>query len=194
MAIYDFFVSRNNSANALTYTGHVGRLFYNDSTGVIRLSDGVTPGGVSVPYTIATPTTVGGIKAGPGANVSVDGLLTIDTTGLPLAIGNIQIVDTTISAVNANADVIIQANGTGNVRLVGNVEFHTTSNSSAPAFFKADNQGRITISVPASDAFNGAVKIIGSATGNVITPLNTGVMLHVTGNQDDVFRAYTMTV
>lgn len=194
MAIYDFFVSRNNSANLETYTGHVGRLFYDDSTGIIKLSDGVTPGGVSVPYTIATADTVGGIKAGPGANVSVDGVLTIDTTGLPLAIGNIQIIDTTISAVNADADVILQANGTGNVELVGNVEFHTTSDPNSRAFFRADNQGRITTLVPIADTLTGAFRIVGSDTGNVSVPINTGVMLHVTGHQDDVSRIYNDSI
>lgn len=46
MAIYDFFLSRNNAAsNPANYIGHKGRLFYNDADGLFRLSDGVTPGG-----------------------------------------------------------------------------------------------------------------------------------------------------
>lgn len=46
MAIYDFFLSRNNAASTpANYIGHKGRLFYNDADGLFRLSDGVTPGG-----------------------------------------------------------------------------------------------------------------------------------------------------
>ena len=68
MAIYDFFLSRNGSPSitADNYVGHVGRLFYDSANGIIKISDGVTPGGLSIPYTIASSSVVGGIKAGPG--------------------------------------------------------------------------------------------------------------------------------
>lgn len=45
MAIYDFFLSRNNGATAETHVGHAGRLFYDSEDGLFRLSDGTTPGG-----------------------------------------------------------------------------------------------------------------------------------------------------
>ena len=45
MAIYDFFLSRNNNVTAETYVGHEGRLFYDSEDGLFRLSDGSTPGG-----------------------------------------------------------------------------------------------------------------------------------------------------
>lgn len=191
MAIYEFFTSRNNGTTADTYVGQAGRLFYDGITGVLKISDGVTPGGANIQLPVATTTLLGGIKAGPGANVSVDGTLTIDTSGLPLGIGNLSFVDTTISAVNANADVIIEANGTGNVELVGNIHFHTTaSGGTGTPFFNASSDGQITILVPASDPAAGAVKIIGSQSGRVFPPLNTGVMLQLTGNNNDPSRFY----
>ncbi len=192
MAIYDFFVSRNGAAsNAASYIGHAGRLFYDSDNGVVKLSDGTTPGGTPIPYTIATSTIVGGIKAGPGANVAADGTLTIDTAGLPLGIGNLQVVDTTLKTVNPNDDLILESNGTGNVSLVGNVLFHPTNGPTlADPFFKATSDGQITILVPASDPLAGAVKIIGSATGRVFPPVNTGVMLQVVGNNNDPSRIY----
>lgn len=191
MAIYDFFVSRNNAvSNAASYIGHAGRLFYDSANGVIKLSDGTTPGGTFIPYNIATSNTVGGIKAGPGANVAVDGTLTIDTTGLPLGIGNLQVTDTTLRTVNPNEDIILASNGTGNVELVGNVHFHTTSNPTSTPFFTAGSDGQITILVPTTDPLAGAVKIVGSTTGRVSPPLNTGVMLQLTGNNDDASRFY----
>lgn len=195
MAIYDFFVSRNGAvSNTAAYIGHAGRLFYDSSNGVVKLSDGTTPGGTPIPYTIATSTVVGGIKAGPGANVSVDGTLTIDTSGLPLSIGNLQISDTTILTLNANDDLILASNGTGNVELRGNVHFHTTSNPSDIPFFTASNDGQITILVPDTDPLAGAVKIVGSSTGRVSPPVNTGVMLQVTGNNDIPSRIYNDSI
>lgn len=195
MALYEFFTSRNNSANAASFVGQAGRLFYDGSNGVVKLSDGVTPGGTFIPYNIATTTTIGGIKAGPGANVSVDGTLTIDTTGLPLGIGNIQINDTTLSAVNADADIALAANGTGNVELIGNVHFHTTASGGVGRpFFDASSDGQITMLVPAADPIAGAVKIVGSTTGGVFPPLNTGVMLQLTGNTDDPSRLYNDSI
>lgn len=190
MALYEFFTSRNNAANAASFIGQAGRLFYDGANGVIKLSDGVTPGGTFIPYNIATETTVGGIKAGPGANIAVDGTLTIDTTGLPLGIGNLQVTDTTLLTVNPNEDIILASNGTGNVELVGNVHFHTTASPTDIPFFTASNDGQITILVPTSDPLSGAVKIVGSATGRVSPPLNTGVMLQLTGNNNDASRLY----
>ncbi len=191
MAIYEFFTSRNNGANAASFIGQAGRLFYDGSNGVVKLSDGVTPGGTFIPYNIATTTTIGGIKAGPGANVSVDGTLTIDTAGLPLGIGNVSIIDTIISTVNANDDLLLESNGTGNVSLVGNVLFHPTNGPTlADPYFVASSDGQITITVPASDPLAGAVKIVGSTTGRVSPPMNTGVMLQITGNNNDPSRLY----
>ena len=190
MALYEFFTSRNNGANVATYVGQAGRLFYDGTNGVLKISDGITPGGANIQLPVATASRLGGIKAGPGANVSIDGTLTIDTAGLPLGIGNISIVDTTISTVNTNADLILESNGTGNVELRGNIHFHTTANPTSTPFFTASNDGQITILVPVSDPLSGAVKIVGSATGTVSAPLNTGVMLQLTGNNNDASRFY----
>ena len=193
--IYEFFTSRNNGANAASFVGQAGRLFYDGANGVIKLSDGTTPGGTFIPYNIATTSTIGGIKAGPGANVSVDGTLTIDTSGLPLGIGNLSFVDTTISTINANADLILASNGTGNVELLGNIHFHTTASGGVGRpFFDASSDGQITILVPAADPLAGAVKIIGSQTGAVSPPLNTGVMLQLTGNNNDPSRLYNDSI
>jgi len=190
MALYEFFTSRNNGANVATFVGQAGRLFYDGVTGVLKISDGITPGGSNIQLPVATTTLLGGIKAGPGANVSIDGTLTIDTAGLPLGIGNISIVDNIISTVNANADLILESNGTGNVELRGNIHFHTTANPTSTPFFTANNDGQITILVPVTDPLSGAVKIVGSATGTVSPPLNTGVILQLTGNNNDASRLY----
>ena len=184
MAIYDFFVSRNNSvSNTAAYVGHPGRLFYDSNNGVIKISNGMTPGGVFIPYNIATTTTVGGIKAGPGANVSPDGTLTIDTTGLPLSIGNLDINNSTISVINLDQDLILESSGNGNVDVIGQFRvFHTNGNiAGRNPDFLVKSDGQITIRVPIVDPNEGAVRIIGSTSGNVQTPVNPGVMLQATG-------------
>lgn len=48
MATQDFFTSRNNGANGQTQVGQEGRLWYDPDTNVIRVSDGVNPGGTIV--------------------------------------------------------------------------------------------------------------------------------------------------
>ncbi len=194
MAIYDFFVSRNGAvSNTANYVGHAGRLFYDSSNGVIRLSDGATPGGLSIPYTIATETIVGGIKAGPGANVSLDGTLTIDTAGLPLSFGDFTANVNILTTVNANEDMVLATNGDAEVQLVGNVGFYRP-NGLPPQedhrFFFANKDGQIKISVPASDPTAGAVEIIGSTSGFAYPPVNSGVILHLTGNNGDASRFY----
>ena len=191
MALYEFFTSRNNSANAASFIGQAGRLFYDGSNGVIKLSDGVTPGGTFIPYNIATTSTVGGIKAGPGANVATDGTLTINTAGLPLSFGNLTANDNILSTVNANADLVLASNGTGNVELVGNIRFFSTSQGHLGSpYFTADGDGQITLYTPASDPTGGAVKIIGTLSGRFSEPVNTGVMLQLTGNNNDASRLY----
>lgn len=56
--------------------------------------------------------------------MSVDGTLTIDTSGLPLSIGNLQIEDTTIKTLEDNRDLYVVSNGTGNVSLIGEIHFY----------------------------------------------------------------------
>jgi hypothetical protein len=76
MAVYDFFLSRNSSAVTINdYVGHVGRLFYDDVTGSIRISDGVTPGGNPVPITVATTATAGSVRPGAGFSITAGGTL-----------------------------------------------------------------------------------------------------------------------
>ena len=71
MAIYDFFVSRNGSvSNTATYVGHKGRLFYDSTNGVIKLSDGVTPGGY--PLALESAVTGDAQAAFDKANVAYD--------------------------------------------------------------------------------------------------------------------------
>jgi hypothetical protein len=78
MAIYDFFLSRNNGPTINDYVGNAGRLFYDDATGEIRISNGSTPGGTPIPITLASQTVAGAVKLGPGFTVNGTGTLTLN--------------------------------------------------------------------------------------------------------------------
>jgi hypothetical protein len=192
MALYEFFTSRNNGANAASFIGQAGRLFYDGSNGVVKLSDGATPGGTAIPYTIATENIIGGIKAGPGANVAVDGTLTIDTSGLPLSIGNLQIEDTTIKTLNVNDDLFLESNGTGNVVIIGDLNVYKTNGDISTRLpeFRITRDGQVRMIVANVDATAGAVSIVGNNDAVFQTPVNTGVMLQVTGQPNIPSRIY----
>lgn len=194
MALYEFWTSRNNAvANTAAYVGQIGRLFYDNTDGILKISDGVTPGGIKITYPVASTTQIGGIKAGPGANVSVDGLLTIDTAGLPLSFGDFTANVNILTMVNSNQNMILATQGSAEVQLVGNIGFYKP-NGLPPSvdhrFFHAKDDGQIMITVPRLDSVFGAVEIVGSTTGNIIAPGIIGSMLHVTGQVDTPCRLY----
>ena len=176
MSIQKLFGSRRPNVSATTYVGSHGNLFYDEATGLLRISDGVTPGGHVLTINPATTTVVGGIKAGAGANVSIDGTLTIDTTGLPLSIGNLSISYANISTTNADQDLNLLTNGTGNINLIGNLRVQTTSAGlySTPVF-GVDNRGNLTVN--GNLITNGGTYLVGTTTfvgpavheGNLVT-------------------------
>ena len=229
--IQNFFTSRDNNANTETYVGQKDRLWYNPDTNSIRISDGVTPGGLPIDldtganatFDIATACTVvtgtlyansgvvygelqingnispaangkiGGITPGPGVNVSNSGLLTTDNANLPISFGNFYANNNVLSIVNVDENMILQTNGNSEIQLVGNIGFYKPDGlppNVANRYFSATSDGQITILVPSTDPAEGAVSIIGSTSGNIQSPINTGVMLQITGQNGDPSRLY----
>lgn len=204
MAIYDAWASRKNITAINEYVGRRGRLFYDDTTGVIRVSDGVTPGGSPIPITLATETIAGGVKLGPGVTTNDQNQIIIDSTGLDFSFGDFQATVglytdqepyAVLSSINANQDIIIASNGTGHVCVVGEFEVHPTNGDltstleETPAF-RVKSDGQVIMHVIQQDAQLGAVEIIGSGTGNVVAPGINGTMLHITGQIEDPCRVY----
>lgn len=223
--IQNFFTSRDNNANTETYLGQTDRLWYNPDTNTIRVSDGSTPGGLPVNLDIdanasinsltanaitvngnitvtgnispAAVGKIGGVQPGPGANISNTGLLTIDTTGLPLSFGDFTANNNVLTVVNMDEDMVLQTQGNAEIQLVGNIGFYKPDGlppNVANRYFEATSDGQISILVPTADPTAGAVKIIGSTSGNVQSPVNTGTMLHVTGQNNLVSRIYNDSV
>ena len=207
MAIYDFFLSRNGApVTRANYVGNKGRLFYDDATGEIRLSDGVVPGGLSIPITLATSTVAGGIKLGPGVGLNIDGQLIIDSVGLDFSFGDfnstVQTLDGVVSAVlssnNSNKPIVVASPGSiqGAIKMVSDLRVYkfdtdlNTSLSAVPVVSIGDN-GKIKMLVPtaASDPTS-AFEIIGNDSGSSYSPGQLGVVIHTTGADDTIARAY----
>lgn len=220
MSIQNFFTSRDNNLDGNTYVGQLDRLWYNPDTNSLYVSDGVTPGGLPVDLALGANATfniitansgtisgnltiggnispaavgkIGGITPGPGANVSNTGLLTIDTTGLPLSFGNFTANNNILTIVNSDEDMILATSGDAEIELVGNIGFYRTNGlppDTGNRYFRATDDGRITITVTETDTV-GAVRIVGSASGNTIDPAVAGVMLHITGQTGNFATQY----
>lgn len=193
MAIGKIKASRVNTVDAPTYVGEEGILFYNFANGVIRLSDGITPGGVPIPYNIASNVTVGGIKAGPGVVIDNTGVLRIDSANLSLSFGNFTANNNILSITNSNENMILSTNGTAEIQLTGNVGFYKPDGyppNVANLFARFNKDGQSTFYVPTVDATAGAMQVVGSTSGNIFSPINSGVMLHITGQQTIPSRFY----
>jgi hypothetical protein len=253
MAIYDFFLSRNSAASTPeNYVGHTGRLFYDSTTGEIRISDGATPGGQPIPITIATTATagsvrpgagfsitaggtlglnagpmfeldesdvfqlkagtadrIGGIKAGEGVNIASDGTLTINLDDIEdFSFGDFTATTgaytggetyALLSSVNADEDIVIASNGTGQVNLVGEFHVHATNGDltgslETEPYFRVLSDGQVRILVPLADTLEGGMEIIGSDLGTSLAPGIAGTMLHLTGNAELPTRVYHDTL
>jgi hypothetical protein len=242
MAIYDFFLSRNNGPTVANYVGHAGRLFYDPAERVLRISDGTTAGGevfnglVSVTnleptanfqgqiwlnpedsalsvyhngnfiptVDVATTTKLGGIKLGPGVTVNGQGQLIIDSEGLDFSFGDLASTTETypvghpqagdnyavLSTINADEDLYLVSNGTGSIDLIGEFNVYKTDGDVAGAIaidpiFTVKGDGQVRMLVPGADSTEGAVNIVGGLDAVFQPPVNTGVMLHITGIAGD---------
>jgi hypothetical protein len=210
MAIYEFFLSRNSAVPVPDeFVGQAGRIFYDDTTGVIKLSDGTTPGGLSIPYTIATDTIIGGIKAGPGVTINSEGQILIDSAGLEFSFGDFQAIVGTYAAgnpsagevyarldsVKPNEDMVFASNGTGVIKTVGDFSVRATTGNidtalAAEPIFRVYGDGKVRFLVPNADATEGAFEVVGNDTGAIHPPNQTGVIMHTTGIANLPARKY----
>lgn len=144
------------------FVGEKGTLFYNEDNGTLRISDGVTVGGLPVNL-------IGDFS--------------------DIAIGNITVDGTTIKPNLPNTDLNLEATGTGTIRLTTPIKITKVDLQGADILTIKDD-GQIKIVVNTTDSQEGAVGIVGNAAGQYQSPVQTGVMLHITGQQDDVSRTY----
>jgi hypothetical protein len=210
MAIYDFFLSRNGTnVTGGTYIGHRGRLFYDDANGSIRRSDGVTPGGLPIPITLATSTVAGGIKLGPGVTTNPEGQLIIDSEGLDFSFGDFASITGTyleghpkegdeyalLQSIKQDEDIVLASNGDGGIKVIGEFRIYPANGSvngslTVQPRFRATADGQIRILIPDPDDLAGGVQIVGNSTGTQQDPVNQGILLHITGHDGIEARSY----
>jgi hypothetical protein len=201
MSIRKLRAGRVPGVTAAEYVGVQGTIFWNENTGELRLSNGITAGGSRVGFPVASSTALGGIKLGPGVVLNQDNQIIIDSTGLDFSFGDIASTTETyveghpkagddyavLSTINVDEDLYLVSNGTGSVDVVGVFNVYKTDGNVAGAIleepvFKVKSDGQIQMLVPGADEVAGALTIVGSLSGEFISPVNTGVMIHVTGN------------
>jgi hypothetical protein len=218
--IQNLYTSRDNNAQGNTFVGQQDRLWWDPVTNAFYASDGNTAGGVPVGISntanitinnftansgtvtgnliingnisAASNVKIGGVRAGPGANISDTGLLTIDSANVPFSFGNFYANNNILSITNVDEDMILATDGSAEIQLVGNVGFYKPDGL-PPAlgnrYASFTNDGQISIFIPTADTI-GAMQLIGSTTGNSIAPGITGAMFHVTGQLDTPCRVY----
>jgi hypothetical protein len=187
-------------ANSAPATNFPGQIWLNPQT--YDLS--VYHNGAFVPtINVATTTNLGGVKLGPGVTTNIDGQIIIDSTGLDFSFGNLTGTVGTypadyyqvarqdedyavLGSINANEDIVIASNGTGAVRVVGDFSVRRANGDlngalSEEPIFRVKSDGQVQLLVPAADSAEGAFTIVGGFEGVFQAPVNTGVMMHITG-------------
>ena len=151
---------------------------------------------------LATSTKIGGVKLGPGVVTNGQGQIVIDSTGLDFRFGDFYAFTNPgahdgacLSSINANQDVNLISNGTGKVNVVGEFHIHPTNSTvedalATEAIFSINSTGDIRVLAPNTSGLTGAIQLVGNSTGATVSPNQTGVVLHITGNQDIVSRNY----
>jgi hypothetical protein len=176
-------IANTITVNTITSTG--GNVAV---TGNLIISGNISP---------ATAGKIGGIQPGPGVFIGNTGILTIDSANLPVSFGNFFANNNILTMVNVDEDMILVTQGNAEIQLVGNVGFYKENGlppNVANRFARFSNDGQAEFFIPTSDPAQAAFKIIGSSTGNFSAPLNTGVMLQITGQQNDASRLYNDSV
>ena len=191
---------------AYTSTGTVapsnplpGQLWYNPTTKELwAYYNGAFQGTINA----ATPSTLGGIKAGLGVVVASDGTLSLDSTGIPFNFGDFYAFINTgthdgacLSSINLDQDINIVSNGTGTINIIGEFAVYKTDGDvqgalSTASIFTVHNDGQVSVSVSFLDQNRGAFEIIGSTTELSIAPGQPGAMLHITGQYSTSSRVY----
>lgn len=175
-------VQLNSGSN--TFSGSSNLTFNNNNLSVV--GNIVVTGNIS-PAAVGK---IGGIQPGPGVNISNVGLLTLDSSNIPFSFGDFYANVNILTMVNVDENMILATQGNAEVQLVGNIGFYK-QDGTVPSgqFFKATNDGQITIIVTQTDNV-GAINIVGGPTSNTIPPGLPGAMLHLTGVESVPCRTY----
>lgn len=166
MSMRKIWATRVGTTTAEEYIGSRGTIFFNELTGALRISDGVTVGGQ--PLTLVS------------SDFQFQFGDFVATTEPSAPFG------ATLMSANNNQDINIVSNGTGKVNIAGEFNVHKTDGNiadilAAPPIFSVTADGQVQMLVPGANDLEGAVTIVGGLDGVYQPPVLTGVMLHITG-------------
>lgn len=164
MTIRKLRAGRVATADAATWIGERGTIFYDEVTGTLKIADGETPGGRRI---------------------------VLNAEDINLAFGDFVAVNNNLSTVQPNEDLNLISNGIGSINAVGEFHVHTTSGGlESNPIFEIKSDGQIKVIVPNQDNLEGAISIVGNINGIYQPPVNTGVMFHITGQEGIPSRSY----
>ena len=128
-------------------------------------------------------TSTGELRISDGATVGGNPIVVNNTNA---RIGDLNILAANISTSNTNQDMYLVTNGTGNVNVIGDLVVKQTDGTRL--FETLSNT--INFFVPTQVALDSGIDIVGSSSGLVVSPQNTGVLLHITGQNANNSRIY----
>lgn len=158
----------------LTYDSNT-RKFYFDT---VKTGEGIRlDGNNQVALSVATDTTLGGIKLGPGVTLNGFDQIVIDPTGLDFSFGDFfayvangagDIPAAYLSSINDNQDIVIQSNGTGQIDIIGRFGIYPVDgplNTRDPVFAVNDN----------GDVSATTLSIVNKSDLGLVAPLNVTI-------------------
>jgi hypothetical protein len=156
-------ISASRSVAYITsFVGEKGMLFYDTTTGNIRISDGVTAGGQPL------------------------ALSTVSST-----IGDFLIASNNITTINPNEDINLVSNGTGGLNISGTLHVHPTSSSlSGIEAFSVNQYGEVKIIDAYANVNTAVLNITGNADGTFVSPTQAGILAQITGQPGTPSRFY----
>jgi len=156
--------SGKSVANIGTFVGEKGNLFYDTTSGNLRISDGSTPGGLALALSTST-----------------------------FNAGDFKFVSNTMSMALLNENMNVSTSGTGNFNLLANNfnVYPPQSGLSGQAVFTMNNNGEIKI-VDLNSASSAAptLAVTGNADGTALAPTNFNVQFQITGYPGISARSY----
>lgn len=167
MAIQNLFTSRDNNANAETYVGQVGRVWFNLDDNTFYVSDGSTPGGIAI-----------GGGSGDYGNANVATFLADYGSNTVVTTGNITAGNIITSGLLSSNSVLISAgNGLVDIRATSNVVIKSDSANYEWLF---DNTGVLT--TPGDIDIGGRLTATGQLNLEAANNPNAYIQLNDTGN------------
>ena len=153
--------SARSVADITTFIGEKGNLFYDTTSGNLRISDGSTPGGLALALSTST-----------------------------FNAGDFKFVSNTVSMALNNENMNLVATGTGTVNVVGPLNLFGAAGLTSQSYFSATSQGEIKIVDLLPSSYQAALTVTGNSDGTFVTPQNLGVMIQISGDPGQPSRIY----